>query len=145
LRNRKRSFSAFGGPAAPLGGRASWVCCLPITLAFCGQAERRASCINWPVAVNFNESAQCSMIDCRVIINDTTIATAAAPIAVQIGDSASNTSAIETYIAGCYFYDETSLGTGMQIYGCEHLRVMNTRIEYGRLDGQTSRSRPMRS
>jgi hypothetical protein len=91
------------------------------------QATRllRVSLFNWPVAVNFNQCAKCSMIDCTIITNSSTIATTA----VQIGDSASTKSAIETYIAGCYLFDETSTGTGMQIYGCEHLRVMNTRIE----------------
>ncbi|MBV8344054.1 MAG: hypothetical protein JO190_03550 [Candidatus Eremiobacteraeota bacterium] len=95
------------------------------------QATRllRVSLFNWPVGVNFNQSVKCSMIDCSVIINNSTIAQAVATIAVQIGDSASTKSAIETYIAGCYFFDDTKTGTGMQIYGCEHLRVMNTRIE----------------
>ena len=85
----------------------------------------RVTLVDWPVGVNFNESTQCSMIDCLVLTQSSNIPT----IAVQIGDETHTWAAIETYIAGCIFFDNTSKGTGMQIYGCEHLRVMNTRIE----------------
>jgi hypothetical protein len=91
------------------------------------QATRllRVTLVDWPVGVNFNDSSRCSMIDCRVLTDASTIATTG----VQLGDATTTKAAIETYIAGCAFYDMTSKGTAMQIYGCDHLRVMNCRME----------------
>lgn len=43
----------------------------------------RVSLFNWPVAVNFNSSAKCSMINCSIITNSSNIPTTA----VQIGDA----------------------------------------------------------
>ncbi|MBV9718903.1 MAG: hypothetical protein JOZ77_06265 [Candidatus Eremiobacteraeota bacterium] len=93
----------------------------------------RVTVVNFPIGVWFENSLGCSMIDCNVFNGST------AGTALQIGsfDPSPGTlqSGIETYIAGCYFEcagDEIGTGVAVQIYGCEHLRMINTRLDsYG--------------
>lgn len=92
----------------------------------------RVTLVNCPIAVWFENSLGCSMVNCNVY-NGSTEGTA-----LQIGsyDSpATLQSGIETFIAGCIFEcagAAIGTGTAVQIYGCEHLRMINTRLDsYG--------------
>jgi hypothetical protein len=81
-----------------------------------------------PQAVYFEESLQCSMIDCTVIYPK--IGTSSVTgTALTIGHPTNDNSAIETYVAGCVFRNVTNTGVGIQINNAEHLRVTNSRVE----------------
>lgn len=86
----------------------------------------RVTMLNWPAAVRYEHSYRASMIDCTI---HTITGTSYPTIGVLLGDVGSLGEAIETYIAGCLILDDSHLGTAVQIYGCEHLRMENTRIE----------------
>lgn len=81
-----------------------------------------------PVAVFFEDSGQCNMIDCTVIYPalSTNVGTG-----LVLGDNMGDSAAIETYVAGCVFESNSSPpgGVGIQINNVEHVRVVNTRIE----------------
>lgn len=80
--------------------------------------------IDFSLGVWFDNSLGCSMIDSEVY-NAATYGTA-----LTIGASGSLESGIETYVAGCTFISyENPNGIAVQIYGCEHLRMVNTRLE----------------
>lgn len=82
-----------------------------------------------PVALTFQHSGQCSMLECTVL---STGQNANAQVGVIVGDPTSDErTAIETYIADCYFqtFNYHAGQTGIAVYNSEHLRVMNTRIE----------------
>jgi len=92
----------------------------------------RVALIDCPIGVWFENSFKCSMIDCTVY-NGSNSGTG-----LKIGsfDSpATLQSAIETYVAGCLFEcagGAIGTGTAVEIYGCEHLRMVNTRLDsYG--------------
>jgi hypothetical protein len=79
-----------------------------------------------PVGVAFDESLQCSMIDC-VVWNATNSGNA-----VTLGIATSGVFAKETYIAGCLFEASNAAlgtGTGLTIVHVDEVRVANTRIE----------------
>jgi hypothetical protein len=92
----------------------------------------RVTLVNCPIGVWFENSLGCSMVDCNVF-NGSTEGTA---LQIDSFDSpATLQSGIETYIAGCIFEcagGAIGTGTAVQIYGCEHLRMINTRLDsYG--------------
>lgn len=90
----------------------------------------RVTLVNWPRAVFFDKSYRCSMAHCTVHnVGGSTLAVTYPTIGVQLGDGGSPAAAIETYIADCLFLDDSNSGIAMQVYGCEHLRVMNCRLE----------------
>lgn len=84
----------------------------------------RVTFVNCPMAYWLEKSLSCSMIDCQVYNASN------AGIPVRLGNSTVGGSAIETYIAGskflCYMRAD---GTAAQIYGAEHLRMNNVRME----------------
>lgn len=92
------------------------------------QATRltRVTILNWPIAVNFSDCYKCSIIDCTA---HTQGQVKYSTIGVRIGDDSAKNAGIESYIAGCLLLDDSNLGIGIQIYGAEHLRVMNTRVD----------------
>jgi hypothetical protein len=90
----------------------------------------RVTLIDCPVGYLLDWSLSCSMIDSQ-IYNSSNPGTP-----LILGESGGLQSAIETFIAGCTFLNAggaaQNLGTAVQIYGCEHLRMINTRLEaYG--------------
>lgn len=90
----------------------------------------RVALIDCPVGCRFDNSLSCSIVDCQIY----NASNAGTPLI--LGDSGSNNSAIETFVAGCTFLNgggaAQNLGSAVQIYGCEHLRMINTRLEgYG--------------
>lgn len=90
----------------------------------------RVTLYECPIGLYLENATHCSMIDCNVYTAGGTIA---AGIALQLGPSNGSHQAIETYIAGCTFlqFNKPTAGTGtaVLIYGCEHLRMINTRLE----------------
>jgi hypothetical protein len=80
-----------------------------------------------PVGVAFDDSLQCSMIDCVVWFQENS------GTAVSIGTTTSGQFAKETYIAGCTFEagGTSTIGTGIgiSVVHADELRVMNTRVE----------------
>jgi hypothetical protein len=78
-----------------------------------------------PRGAYFEESLQCSMIDCTAIYPSAGLS----PTCVTIGHPSSDNNGIETYIAGCVFRNDNNTGVAMQIYNAEHVRVVNTRME----------------
>jgi len=88
----------------------------------------RVTLVNCPIGAWFANSLTCSMIDCNVY-NSTN-----AGIGLQLGtNDGSLTSAIETFVSGCSFLSfNQPNGVAAQVYGCEHLRMINSRLEsYG--------------
>jgi hypothetical protein len=84
----------------------------------------RCSFIDWPIAVGLTKSLQFNMMDCTVSTNLPT------SIGFQCGTPMGSTSSIESYLAGNIFLGYgNGGGTGVLIYGCEHLRMTNCRIE----------------
>lgn len=84
----------------------------------------RCTLVNCPIGYWLEYSEQCSMLDCTVYNASN------AGIPLMLGIEGSNPQAIETYIAGNLFlcYERTD-GTAVQIYGAEHLRMINNRLE----------------
>jgi hypothetical protein len=83
--------------------------------------------VNCPTAVWLEASDHCSMIDCYVA--NLTGENTNPGIPLMLGDASSAESALETYVAGCLFLCDRQDGTAVQIYGCEHLRMVNCRLE----------------
>lgn len=84
----------------------------------------RVVVIDFSQGVWFDNSLSCSMIDCE-IYNAATYGTA-----LTIGGADGLYSSIESYIAGCTFISfQNPQGIAVQVYGCEHLRMVNTRLE----------------
>jgi hypothetical protein len=83
---------------------------------------------NCPTGVWFDQSSQGSMIGCTGLYFPI-MGTAVVGTCVMIGNSANNNSGTDTYIAGCVFRNSSNTGMGMQIYGAQHVRLANTRIE----------------
>lgn len=81
-----------------------------------------------PVAVTFERSGHCSMLDCTVLSTGQKTQLQAGVI---VGDPVGDRLAVETYIADCLLLtnDVNAGQTGIAVYNSEHLRVMNTRIE----------------
>jgi hypothetical protein len=80
---------------------------------------------NCPVGVALDDSLQCSIIDCQIQYNFPDVA-----LAVTLGTA--DTSAVETYIAGCIFEVSGTAeqnGVGLSIIQADQVRVVNTRIE----------------
>ena len=77
-------------------------------------------------ALHFEDSLHCSVIDCDVRTQKVATGTG-----LRLGDAGAPTSAIETYVAGTTFaaYGSPTSGAGVQIYGAEHLRMANVRLE----------------
>jgi hypothetical protein len=77
-------------------------------------------------ALHFENSLHCSVIDCDVRTQKVATGTG-----LRLGDAGAPTSAIETYVAGTTFaaYGSPTSGAGVQIYGAEHLRMANVRLE----------------
>ena len=77
-------------------------------------------------AVHFVRTLHCSIIDCDIRVKQVMGATG-----IRLGDTNAVHSAIETYITGTTIadYGTEGGGTGMAIYGAEHLRMVNCRIE----------------
>lgn len=88
----------------------------------------RVTLVNCPVGAWFADSLSCSMIDCSAY----NAVNAGIPLMLGTNDG-SLTSEIETFVAGCSFLSyDLPAGTAVQVYGCEHLRMINTRLEsYG--------------
>lgn len=76
-----------------------------------------------PQGVWFEESLQCSMVDCTAFYSAQT------GTALTIGNPTSDNAGLETYIAGCVFRTSTNSGTGVVIHNAEHFRMTNSRIE----------------
>lgn len=110
-------------PSAAMAGNSA----IKVTNKSQGTRLFRVTLLNWPIGVYFNDSTQCRMIDCTVL--EETELSSIAPIGVQLGDPGGAHEAVETYIAGCLFFDNTNSGTAIQAYGCDHIRVMNCRLE----------------
>src|ERR1700734_597524 len=84
----------------------------------------RCSLINWPIGVGLTDSLQFNMIDCTVSTN------LSSSIGLQCGTPMGSSSSIETYLGRDIFIGyHSGGGTGILIYGCEHLRMTNCRIE----------------
>jgi hypothetical protein len=75
-------------------------------------------------AVHLVRTLHCSIIDSDILIEQVT-----SGIGVRLGDPEAEHSAIETYIAGTTIAAYNTGGKGMEIYGAEHLRVVNCRLE----------------
>jgi len=77
-------------------------------------------------AIDFPDTLHCSVIDCDIRTQKVSTGTG-----IRLGDPTANTSAIETYVAGTTFetYSSPTSGAAVQIYGAEHLRMVNTRLE----------------
>ena len=103
----------------------------------------RMSLVNCPIGVWFENSFKCSMIDCTVY-NGSNSGTGL--MVGSFDNPATLQSAIETYIAGCLFEcagGAIGTGTAVQIYGCEHLRMVNTRLDsYGQGIAITAGAQP---
>jgi hypothetical protein len=86
----------------------------------------RTSLINWPAAVWLDESYRASIIDTTIhVLGSVTYST----IGLYVGNVNNGDAGVETYVTGCLFLDKSNRGTAVQVYGCEHLRVMNVRIQ----------------
>jgi hypothetical protein len=75
-------------------------------------------------AVHFIRTLHCSIIDSDIRVEQVSGGTG-----VRLGDPDAEHSAIETYIAGTTIAAYNTGGKGMEIYGAEHLRVVNCRLE----------------
>ncbi|HEY1884101.1 MAG TPA: hypothetical protein VGG51_13780 [Candidatus Cybelea sp.] len=75
-------------------------------------------------AVHFVQSLHCSIID-----SDIRVEQVSGGVGLRLGDPDEKHSAIETYVAGTTFGCYKTGGTGIEIYGAEHLRMVNTRLE----------------
>jgi hypothetical protein len=75
-------------------------------------------------AVHFARTLHCSIIDCNIRVEQVTGGTG-----IRLGDPDAKHSAIETYIAGTTVGAYGTGGYGLQIYGADHLRMVNTRLE----------------
>jgi hypothetical protein len=87
----------------------------------------RVTFVNCPISAWFENSLGCTMVNCN------TYSALNAGIGLQLGsfdnDPVTLQSAIETFVSGCQFYcNNLNSGVAVQIYGCEHLRMINTRI-----------------
>jgi hypothetical protein len=84
----------------------------------------RCILVDCPIGYWLEHSEQCSMLDCTVYNASN------AGIPLMLGIEGSNPQAIETYVAGNLFlcYGRTD-GIAVQIYGAEHLRMINNRLE----------------
>ncbi len=89
----------------------------------------RVTLVDWPTGVFLAESYRASMNNCTIHIVGASPPPVTSAIGLQIGDAGSPAAGIETYVAGCLFLDDSHVGTAVQIYGCEHLRMVNTRID----------------
>ncbi len=83
----------------------------------------RVTLVNCPIGYWLDNSLACSMIDSQVYNGSI------AGTALMLGNQTQSWSAIETFIAGCTFEAAGAakgLGVAVQVYGCEHLRMINT-------------------
>jgi hypothetical protein len=91
-----------------------------------GQNVRILRCLftDCPRGVWFEHSLQCSMLECTAT-NDNNAGT----VVTHGGNTDEKLDSIETHINNCLFRTKSDSGIAMKFISCEHVRVINTRLE----------------